>query len=81
MHLTPRQKEVLHLLLSGRTNKEIAELLCISCHTVRDHVSVLLRKGRVRNRTELLSSPLPPTLVGASTIESGWQYSHEAVHI
>ncbi len=60
MYLTPREKEVLGLLLSGHTNKEIAELLRISAFTVRDHVSRLLRKGRARNRTELLSSPLSP---------------------
>lgn len=63
MHLTPREKEVLAFLLSGHTNKEIADRLCISTYTVRDHVSILLRKGCVRNRTELFSSRLLPALV------------------
>jgi len=69
MHLTPREKEVLDLLLSGRTNKEIAELMCISTFTVRDHVSTLLRKGRARNRMELSSSRLLPAWVDMTLME------------
>lgn len=66
MHMTPREKEVLNLLLAGSTNREIAELLGISAYTVRDHVSALLRKGRARNRTELATSPLPSAPVAAA---------------
>lgn len=44
MKLTSREKEVLDLLMDGRTNKAIAQQLLISDFTVRDHVSSLLPK-------------------------------------
>lgn len=81
MHLTPREKEVLDLLLSGHTNKEIAELLCISAFTVRDHVSTLLRKGRARNRMELSSSRLMPQWVDVTLMEEAGQEMREYVCI
>lgn len=54
MKLTHREKEVLDLLLQGRTNKKIAQQLRISGFTVRDHVSSLLRKYGVESRMELV---------------------------
>ncbi|GAB7533137.1 LuxR C-terminal-related transcriptional regulator [Pseudomonas sp. 3A(2025)] len=54
MGVTSRERQVLRLLLQGRTNKEIAEQLRISGYTVRDHVSSLLRKCQVKSRTELV---------------------------
>lgn len=50
-----REQEVLGLLLQGCTNKEIARQLRISDYTVRDHVSSLLRKSRVKTRVELMA--------------------------
>ncbi|EIK98148.1 regulatory protein LuxR [Pseudomonas sp. M47T1] len=81
MHLTPREKEVLNLLLSGHSNKEIAELLRLSTYTVRDHVSALLRKGRVSHRSQLLDSPLPPALVDLSTLHDRYRDIHDAIHL
>lgn len=52
--LTPREKEVLGLLVQGYTNKKIALRLCISDFTVRDHVSSLLFKYGVQNRMRLM---------------------------
>lgn len=44
--LTPRQREVLHLLAEGRTNKEIAATLGIKALTVKDHIkSIRVRLG------------------------------------
>ena len=54
MKLTHREKEVLDLLLQGRTNKKIAQQLRISGFTVRDHVSSLPRKYSVGSRMELV---------------------------
>ncbi len=50
--LSEREREVLELMSSGKTNKEIADLLYLSPHTVKEHTSALYRKLRVRNRTE-----------------------------
>ena len=50
-HLTCRQKEVLGLVASGETNKEIAKELGISPFTVRIHVSSLLKTLGVPTRS------------------------------
>jgi DNA-binding CsgD family transcriptional regulator len=51
--LSPRQKEVLHSVLSNRANKEIASKLNITVRTVKFHISTLLSKFGVETRTEL----------------------------
>ena len=48
--LTPREREVLGLLASGRTNRQIGESLGISEHTVARHVSNVLNKLAVSSR-------------------------------
>jgi DNA-binding NarL/FixJ family response regulator len=53
--LTERELEVLHLLAKGRQNKEIANELWISERTVKFHVSAILAKLQVGNRTEAVS--------------------------
>lgn len=50
--LTSREREVLALLVEGKTNKEIAEELIVSQSTVRLHVSNILSKLGASNRTE-----------------------------
>ena len=50
--LSPREREVLSLIARGATNKEIADDLFHSPHTVKDHTSSLYRKLDVRNRAE-----------------------------
>jgi len=50
--LTEREREVLTLMASGATNKEIAARLYLSPHTVKEHTSSLYRKLKVRNRAE-----------------------------
>jgi signal transduction histidine kinase/DNA-binding NarL/FixJ family response regulator len=51
--LTPKQREVLELVVKGYTNKEIAELLEVSKKTVDNHVSTVLKKMGVTRRTQL----------------------------
>jgi DNA-binding NarL/FixJ family response regulator/signal transduction histidine kinase len=54
--LTNRELEVRALLEKGLPDKLIAQELMISVKTVEKHVSSLLRKSQVRNRTELVAS-------------------------
>ncbi len=50
--LTPRQTEVLALLLKGQPNKLIARELNLSVETVKDHVAAVLRTLGVSSRTQ-----------------------------
>ena len=50
--LTEREREVLDLVATGATNREIADALFLSPHTVKEHTSGLYRKLKVRNRAE-----------------------------
>ena len=51
--LSPRQTEILRSVLCNRANKEIASKLNITVRTVKFHISSLLSKFGVENRTEL----------------------------
>ena len=55
MRVTRRERDVLSLLLRGKTNKQIAEALGISGYTARDHVSSLLKKSGVKTRAALMA--------------------------
>ena len=50
--LTEREREVLDLIAAGSTNREIAEQLYLSPHTVKEHTSAVYRKLGARNRAE-----------------------------
>jgi DNA-binding NarL/FixJ family response regulator len=50
--LTAREKEVLSCLAQGWTNSQIAEQLCVTEKTVRDHVSSILGELGLRDRTQ-----------------------------
>lgn len=52
--LTPREQEVVGLLLRGASNQQIATSLACSPRTVEHHVSSILRKAEVENRTALI---------------------------
>lgn len=53
--LTKREKAIIALMSKGAKNKEIAEELNISPHTVKTHLYSAFRKTKCRNRIELLS--------------------------
>jgi NarL family two-component system response regulator LiaR len=61
--LTPREKEVLALLVDGKRNKDIAQELSLSMGTVRVYVSNILSKLEAGNRTEAVSLALKHNLV------------------
>lgn len=50
--LTPRQEDVLQMLLDGYSNKEIGRMLYLSEETVKNHVSNVLRSFGVTTRTQ-----------------------------
>ncbi len=50
--LTPREKEVLRLIASGASNREIAHKLYISEGTVKNHVTNILNRINLRDRTQ-----------------------------
>jgi DNA-binding NarL/FixJ family response regulator len=49
---TPRQQEVLQLLLDGYSNRDIGEQLSLSDETVKNHVTNILRGFGVKTRTQ-----------------------------
>jgi DNA-binding NarL/FixJ family response regulator len=57
--LTPKEGEVLSLLLKRHTNAEIAEQLSLSSNTVKTHVSSILRKLALDSRQEILRVASP----------------------
>ena len=52
--LTSREKEVLDMVVSGLTNKEIAKSLYLSEHTIKKHITNILDKLDMRNRKDLI---------------------------
>ncbi len=52
--LTPREKEILCILTSGCTNKEIADVLFISDKTVKSHLNSVYRKLNVTRRLQAI---------------------------
>lgn len=51
--LTPREREIAYLVAEGRTNKEISETLFITEGTVKNHITKILDKLELRDRTQL----------------------------
>lgn len=51
--LTPREREILSLLLKNKSNADIAEALTVAVTTVKTHVSNILHKLDLRNREDL----------------------------
>jgi DNA-binding NarL/FixJ family response regulator len=54
LKLTPRETEVLKLIMEGRSNMEIGQQLHLSHRTIEKYVSSLLRKSELNNRIELI---------------------------
>jgi DNA-binding NarL/FixJ family response regulator len=50
--LTERERAILAMLAQGRTNQEISKLLSLSVGTVKNHISSILSKLDVRDRTQ-----------------------------
>jgi DNA-binding NarL/FixJ family response regulator len=50
--LSVRERDVIGLIAAGATNREIAQRLYLSPHTIKEHTSTIYRKLGVRNRAE-----------------------------
>jgi NarL family two-component system response regulator LiaR len=62
--LTEREKEILLLMAEGKTNQEIADQLFIALKTVKVHVSNILGKLEVQDRTQAVIYAFKHDLVG-----------------
>ena len=71
--LTPREREVLALMVEGLNNPEIAERLVVSRSTAKAHVSNILSKLGVSNRGEAIAMAIQYSLAGSS----GRHWSHD----
>jgi len=63
--LTAREREVAHLVAGGDSNREIAEALLVSPKTVERHITNVLAKLGLRNRTELAALVRSPLVRGS----------------
>lgn len=61
--LTERELSVLKLVTKGRTNPQIAEELCISSNTVKAHVTHIMKKLCVVNRSEVIVKAIKESLI------------------
>ena len=52
--LTPREHEILHLIVKGRSNAEIAQQLVVTIGTVKWYIRQIYKKLRVRNRVQAI---------------------------
>jgi DNA-binding CsgD family transcriptional regulator len=56
--LTPREKEIVQIMATGKTNKEISRMLCIRLETVKSHIRNLFAKTGTSSRVELVGKVL-----------------------
>lgn len=62
-NLTAREKEILKLISEGLSNKDIAEELVLSLHTVKNHVKSIIQKLSVVDRTQAAIMALKENLI------------------
>lgn len=59
--ISPREREIISLMITGKSNREISEALCISNETVKKHIYNAYRKIGVKNRVQLVNTVLEPS--------------------
>ncbi len=52
--LSPREIQILQVIAQGYSNKEVAQVLCISNHTLKNHLNNIFKKLEVEDRTQAL---------------------------
>jgi DNA-binding CsgD family transcriptional regulator len=70
-NLSPRELDVVRLLVTGRTNRQIADVLVVSIQTVASHLHSAMRKLRVTSRTGLAVTAVELGLVPTGQSEPG----------
>jgi len=68
--LTERELDVLRRLVQGGTNKQIADVLCISEETVKTHLGNILSKLHLRHRTQAVLYALKRGLVSLDDVDA-----------
>ncbi len=71
--LTPQQQKIVRLICAGKPNKQIAYELSLAEATVKAHITALLRRLDVRNRTQvavLVEAAQPPELGGSPEVRA-----------
>ncbi|PIC05948.1 hypothetical protein CS060_02745 [Anoxybacillus flavithermus] len=53
--LSEREKQIFFLLLKGYSNKEIAQELILSHHTIKNHINNVFQKLDVKRRSQLIA--------------------------
>lgn len=65
--LTAKEREILNLIAEGHTSRKIADILSISLHTVLNHLTKIMGKLDIHNRTKLIKYALRKRLVDIDT--------------
>jgi len=73
--LTPREREIAHLISRGASNKEIASFLDVTERTVKAHISAIFQKLKLSNRLQLAlfimgQKPSLPSVVSNGALKS-----------
>jgi DNA-binding NarL/FixJ family response regulator len=71
--LTPQQQRIMKLICAGKPNKQIAYELSLAEATVKAHITALLRRLGVQNRTQaavLVENSAPATAIGAGEADA-----------
>jgi len=62
-HLTPKEKELLHFLVDGKSYKMIADAMQVSLETVKSHVKNVYRKLHVSSNSEAVAKAIKQRIV------------------
>ncbi len=63
INLTPRERDVLSLVIKGHTSRKIAEILCLSPRTIDHHRASLLKKFKMKNTVDLVKYVLENSIL------------------
>ena len=66
--ISNREQEIIHLILKGKSNKDIEDTLFISLPTVKFHIYSIYKKMKVKNRLELIRLILESVKINYQTV-------------